>query len=702
MKKFQYSIHLTTLLFLIFTSGFFLQTGLSAQDNNTDKNNFNIEDATEKETVNHTKDDTYIVQVNAQKREQKIQDVPGSVTALTAEQVKNSGIESTADIYRYVPNFTTFSLASTGYGFSYYSIRGQSNFNNNSNSIGIYIDDIPRILSGNQTDSCLWDTEQIEILRGPQGNLYGLNSSGGVINITTKKPENHWTGSAGASYGSYNARRYKASLSGPIISDELYFSFSGTYNSNDSYVDEEGTNDRTAKFGAARGQIRWMPSEKLEIMANAESGKLDKNFNWFTFDDDDPYTIPDHNYDEKDNSTYHVQSLKVKYRTPFMDIISVTGNTIYNMDTEMEMFTGGSMYRISDWGSHSLMEELRLVSNNEASPLKWMAGGFIQKGTDDNDTLTVYAGTVYGDVDSELEKTVYSLFGQASYTFFKSLTFTAGLRYDRNTQKYKEVTEGISMATFTPYTRDVDTSETWDAVSPRFSVDYRIADEMMIYTSMAKGFKSGGFTSSDDVDQRFDPENAWSYEMGTKTNWFKNRLIFNLCGFYTVVDDMQSFYYDAGYNFVYKNTGKAAIYGVETELAVRPVRGLEISLPLGYVHTEIKEHENEANEGNKVPLTPEYTAGLTAQYTHITGIFARGEWNLRGKTYFNEENTLEQNTYSLFNAKAGYKSDHFTVSAYIDNALDKEYYTYLYANTPYNFAAVGAPRTIGAEVTLEF
>ncbi|MBN2039805.1 MAG: TonB-dependent receptor [Spirochaetes bacterium] len=707
MKRASFIINFLTIIFIFFT-----QVLISAQESLETKNEettgFTVEDTSSKISSDGSAKEgeknfeLHNIVVTGQKRKQKIQDVAGSISAMNSRQVEDAGIKGTEDIYPYVPNLTAFGLEGAGMGFSYYGIRGQTNFNSYSNSVGIYIDGVPRLLSGNVTNSSLWDVEQIEVLRGPQGNLYGLSSSGGIINITTKKPDNYWTGNASASYGNYNAQKYQASLSGPVISDQLFFNFSGTYKRLDSYVEEEGKDDRVAKFGAGRAQIKWTPSQNLDIVFSAESGTEDRNYTWFTLQDDDPFKIPSHNYDEYDDSGYHIQSLQIKYSTSLFDIVSVTGNTILKQEGDMEMFTGGAMYRHYDMPTSKMMEELRLVSNKERSPLKWMVGGFFQKGTEKYKMLTMYSGMEMTNQDSEVQRKTYALFGQASYTFIEKLTLTAGIRYDREKQKYVEDTSGLDFSTMDPYEYEIEKSENWDAVSPRMSVDYRISKIVMLYTSAAKGYKAGGFTGGDTADQKYDQEEVWSYELGTKTNWLNNRLIFNLCGFYTKADNLQTFYYDSSYNFVYENTAKAVMYGFETEVSARPVNWLEVSMPVGYVSTEIKEHEIESNEGNKVPMSPEYTVGLTAQYTHKSGLYVRGEWNMLGKTFYNEENTVSQGAYSLFNARLGYKREHFTVSAFFKNILDKQYYTYIYENSPYNFASVGAPRTFGAEASIMF
>jgi iron complex outermembrane receptor protein len=705
MKSTNYSLF----VFAAIIFSFFIHMPVFAQDVQQAENEETEVGNAASEASRGSKDEEayklHNITVTAQKREQKIQDVPASVTALNLKEIEDAGIKSTADIHAYVPNLTSFGMASGGIGFSYYGMRGQTNFNSYSNSVGIYVDDIPMILSCNMSNSSLWEVEQIEVLRGPQGNLYGLSSSGGIINITTRKPENFWTGKAGVLFGNYDRQEYQGYLSGPI-SDTLFFSVSGTRKQEDSYVEEEGKEDRGYEFTAGRVQIKWVPTSDLDVLFSAETADQDRDFTWFTLKDDDPYVIPSHNHPEYDRSEYTVLSLKIEYETPLFDLVSITGNTDLEQEVDMEMFSGGAMTRSGEEPTSRTIQELRLLSNDETSSFEWMVGGFFQDGTEESMGVTEYYGMTITDLEGKTEKKTYSIFGQASYAFTEKLTATAGLRYDNEKQEYKEHTDGISTTTMMPYTTDYDMSDTWSSVSPRLSVDYRIKNEVMVYASAAKGYKAGGFTSGDAVDKKYDQEEVMSYELGVKTNWLDDRLIFNLCGFYTNADDLQTFYYDANYQFRYENTAEAVMYGVETELVYHPVESLEFSAPIGYVHSEIKEHETASLVGNKVPMTPEYTVGLSAQYTHATGFFMRGEWNMVGQTYYDEENAHGQDAYGLLNAKLGYNAKNFSVSAFIKNALDKEHYTYIYDTASmgyaYDYAAIGTPQTFGAEVTIQF
>lgn len=655
--------------------------------------------------------DSYNIEVTAQKRKEKVQDAAASITALQADDINDAGIDETQDIADYVPGMSTFNFSDT---FSYYSMRGQTNFNSYSSPIGIYIDDVPAVSNANWTDVRLWNIEQIEVLRGAAGNLYGLNSTGGVINITTRKPDNYWTGGAKLGYGSYNSVNAGANISGPVIKDKLSFGVSGDYRRADSYIEEDGNDDRSGYFGGGRGQVRYTPFDRLELMVTVDGGHYDADYNTWTLADDDPYEIPSHNHDEYYKTTNTTESLKAVYSLDSFDITSVSALSQSDMEGNMELaFSsyGAGVSYYNDWMMEcsAFAQELRFSSNSKKSPLTWLVGGFYKNNETEYDNVYVYSGVETQGADTELKQQTYSAFGEVAYTFFDALTVTPGIRYDYDSKEYKEANQAMDTTTGSVYNGAVDDSDNWSAVSPRLALDYKITNDLMVYTSVAQAHKAGGYASSGGVNSdaeisKFDPEDSTTGELGIKSAWLKNKVIANLAGYYTQIENMQVFTLDpATFMHIYSNAGQAVIYGVEAEFAVRPVRSVEVGVPLSYTFSEITEHEEESYEGNKVPLVPEYTAGLFAQYTHDLGIFVRGESNFLGKTYFDEANDKSQDAYMVVNAKLGYKQNHYTLSAYANNILSEEYYNYrVDGGMGTDFACVGAPRTLGLEASADF
>ena len=665
--------------------------------------------------------------VTVQKREEDIQDVPASVTALSDIQIEDAGIESTNEIHTFVPNFTAFELG--GAGFSYYSIRGLSNFAARTGVIGIYIDDVPMITTY-LTDSKIFEIERIEVLRGPQGNLYGLNSEGGVVNIITKKPGNMWIGKATAGFGDYETQFYKASASGPMIKDKLFFGLSGMYDKQDEgYIDAGSYHPDTSELHAGRGQIRWTPNDDLDMTFSVTVETQDNGMGRFVLVDDDPFDIPDKNIDEIGNVDADTQSLRIKYRAPWFELTSVSARYSNKLDQIMGYDFSGmnlmSMRYLGDDTNYS--QEIRLSSLESDSPFKWLAGGYYFSGELIYGLTMIYDAavldptgvtppglmTIEDPTYTTLDTNTYAIFGQAGHTFFDKLTLTAGLRYDRDKKETDYYHQGFTIFGMPP--SEYKDSETWDAWSPKFIADYRWNPSVLTYVSAAKGYRSGGYAQSDAdtaENAKFDPEYAWSYEAGLKTNWLDNRIMLNAAAFYTKVKDFQVFRFNELLQPTYTNAPKATLHGFEAELLARPLKGLDIMASFGYLDTEFDENKDPFNPagpkdytGNKLPLSPEYTASLSVQYRLSWGLFARAESNWFGDTYFDEANIHKQGGYCIVNGKIGYEKEHFDIYFFVNNIFDKEYYTFLFddpMDPTKDLGTIGDPRTFGIQATVRF
>jgi len=680
-----------------------------------------IEDATGEEVSDDKpvvrkkrKTEQYLIEVTAQKRKQSIQDVAGSVSALNVKQIEDAGIESTSEIHDYVPNFSSYSL---GNGFSFYSIRGQSNFLQHVNSVGIYIDDVPIVQSAFMSDSGLYEIERIEVLRGAQGNLYGFNSSGGVVNIITKKPDSSWSAKASGTYGNYNLRGYNASVSGPVVKDNLYMGFSGMYSSQDGYIENTGEDTHKKTLASGRFQTRWTPANKLDVLFTASLNKRDQDTPKWTFVDGDPYKMPKAGMPANTEVIGDRESLRIKYIAPWFEVISVTARTAveYEADSTMDYASGGENYGyfLYDDNSTNWMQELRLGSINKKSPLQWLAGAFyLNSEIKSNMDMAMDSGMIemnppsgsysHSLIHTEVRENAASVFGQAAYTFFKRLTVTGGARYDYDRKK-------ISLAAdpFFPPVINADDTKTDHVFSPRVSVDLRVNNSVMTYANAARGYKSGGYAAGiDNLEYAsFDPEYSWTFEGGVKTNWLRNRIIANLAAFYTMIDDVQILDINTvPRQSIFKNAAEAHVAGVELETMTRPVRGLEVIASFGYLFSEFTKHNNKECEGNKLPFSPDFEAGIALQYLFPMGIFVRGEGSWHGKAYHDEGNTYKQDGYLTLNAKVGYKAENVNLGFYVNNILNKEYYNFTNSQSMSGrkIGAVGAPRTFGGQVTLEF
>ncbi|MDY0362891.1 MAG: TonB-dependent receptor [Desulforegulaceae bacterium] len=654
---------------------------------------------------------TETITVTADKREKNIQEIPGSVSALSDIQIEDAGIDSIKDIDSYIPNFEIYPIYGAG---GYQSIRGQNNMVYDSPSVGYYIDDVPSTFGFTGVQTSLFDIERIEVLRGPQGNLYGMNSAGGVVNIITKKPENTFRANASSETGSYNLKAYKAAISGAVLENKLFVGLSGSYTTRDSFIDEEKAPTRKEKRNAGRLQLRWVPTDNTDIIFTETNDNYYCNFDPMVVPSYDEFKIKHRGIAEGEEITDITHSLSIKHSTSFCDITSITAKNEYERDAVAgkDYLSDGEnkKYRILEPDEKQFIQEIRFASNNEASNFQWIAGGFYQNGVFESyynmrtDTGTAGAPTgIYTDdlSTAELETDTFSMFGQADYRFFEKITLSAGLRldYDKKENDFYHITNGVVKG-------DYKDSTSWTNYSPKASLSYHANESVMAYLSIAKGYKSGGYNtiSLNTADAAsYDPEYAVSYETGIKTNWFGNRLIANLCAFYTKVDDIQITYMPTGtWEFITRNAAEATTWGIELESVIRPFTGFQLTGSFGFLDAEFQKHKVSEYEGNTIPFTPKYNGSVIAEYYFPVGIYLRGEGIWHGKSYFTEDNKYSQSEYVIANAKIGYEIGKFSVNFYADNIFDKTYFTIFNERGNVDKGVTGAPRTLGLSASFKF
>jgi len=635
--------------------------------------------------------------VTAEKREENIQDVPVGITALSKMQIEDSGITSIKDLSLQIPNLNIVSWGTRRCSYIYNRGIGATN---NAPAVGFYVDDVAHFEWGT-FDIELFDIERIEVLRGPQGTLYGRNTLGGVINIITRKPENRTEGTASLTFGDYDRRDYRMALRSPVIKDKLFFGLSGVYSERDGYTDNdflsEEVDDRESISG--RAHLRWLPADTLDITlsVNGENqddgayplGQLDKVRSH-------PHHVS-YDFKGKHESDLYGSSLRIAYKSPWFDLTSITGWQSWdNEDSADQDFTPADFFTsFADENHDQFTQEIRLASPENAGPLKWLAGAYCFNEDFDRDLITdfgvdaVAAGFVPALMKNlslaQFDNKGYALFGQVTYTIFDRFDLTAGLRYDyeKKEMDLKKFMEMGGMAV--PGTEfEANPDEDFSEWLPKFVAAYRWLPNLMTYASVTRGYRSGGFNESfvDPSDISFDPEYSWNYELGFKSSWLDNRIIMNMAAFYIDWKDQQVIQLlPTGAETSFRNAGESHSQGFEVEMIARPTTALDLIASFGYTDSEFDEYEDPIAgtdyKGNLTPLTPRYTYNIAAQYRHpLTGsidIFGRVAVNGVGKSYWNDANTLKQDPYELVNARLGFETDHFEVYLWAKNIFDAEY-----------------------------
>lgn len=661
--------------------------------------------------------------VTAEKREEDIQEVPASISALSDIQIEYAEIVSIHDMALQIPNLY---IATPGWrAVSVMAIRGIGTGNAMDQTIGFYVDDVNYSI-GYSIDTELFDIERIEVLRGPQGTLYGRNTLGGVVNIITKKPGNQWEGKASVGYGNYNSQDYRASIRGPMVKDKLFLGISGVKNKRDGYADNTylGTepDDRDATSG--RVHLNWLPTDALDITLSANAEKQrNGTAAWGPIEEirHDPYKVR-YNYDGYEDVDSNDQTLRLGYEATWFKLTSITGRRDYEYeqgDIDTDSSPIDMLVNYSDCDQEQWSQELRIQSPEDSGSLKWLVGTYWFK--EDIDMNVSYDMHAWGMKTYQLSKMGnqgYAFFGQATYTLFEKLGLTAGLRYDHEKKEtdWKTYTKMAGM--IVPGSEsEMNPDEDYDEWLPKFTIDYRWTPSLMTYVSAAKGYKSGGFNYmvSDPLYISYDPEYTWNYEAGCKSTWLDNRLMLNLAAFYIKWTDQHVRLTVSPTEWAFQNAAESHSQGFEAELIARPITGLEFVAGFGYTDAKFDDYRDpiynpmtglkigeNVYDDKRINGVPKYTCNIAAQYRHKTGLFGRVELQGIGKSYWDSANEIEEDAYELVNSRLGYETEHFDIYLYAKNIFDKEYLSAALDMGNYYGARAGDPQTFGIMLTGRF
>jgi iron complex outermembrane receptor protein len=703
-------------------------------------------------------DNILVISITPNKREEILQETPAAVTAISEKTMEESHIVETRDIDGHVPNFRFFSFGNRG-GVGVMNMRGLFNQNQADTAVTLYVDDAP-YADVHAFDHPLYDVERIEVLRGPQGALFGKNTEGGVVNIITRKPGNVWEGGVNTEVTSDAGFAVRPSLSGPLVTDKLFIGLSGVIDSSQGWIgnayDGGAIGGRDTKSGLAK--IRWTPTNDWDIQFTVSDDSYRDIGGFFMLPvDRDEYasqwlpqfygmaglTAPTvklgnfevfQNVQGRSNSDTNRETLRLAYAAPGFDVLSISTRraqtTAFSMDsdlTPLDMQT----YNV-DYSLAAYTQEFRVMSREGATPFKWLAGAYFEK-KDESFFERYPCGTVYPSVlaglipvgsqnvtaDARFTDFTWAIFGNAGYRLFdERLGLTAGLRYEQAAKTMDRA--HYFLLGGLPVPLNVGSQLVLDAPSdftglgcgtavfnewlPRFAIDWRITPQHMAYVSAAKGYKPGGFDyrADDPAFFTFKAETCWTYETGLKTEWLDKRLMVNVAGFYNDVTNYQDIVAYSPYQLAYHNAGGADIIGFEAEARFKPIKSLEITGLAGILDGRYRNYRDATTgqnySGKFLVLTPPYNYGLTAQYRFDMGLTLRGEVQGYGKTYINQTNTRELAPYTLLHSRVSYPWKDFEIYAFGKNLADTQYY----AMAADNFGIVGERRLLGLGITWKF
>jgi iron complex outermembrane receptor protein len=669
------------------------------------------------------------VTVTAQKEPEDKQKVPVSVTAVSQDTIDSAAIHIVSEAAIFAPNtlFTEWSARK----LSNARFRGISSSPNNP-GITTYIDGVPQL---NATSSSieLLDVNQIEFVRGPQSALFGRNTLGGLVNITSARPSvSAWTGTLSVPFGNYGSWAVRGGVSGPVVPNRLSIGVSFAQVDRDGFTVNDVTDNDidTRSAFSGKAQLLWLPNNAWEgrvIFSGERARDGDYSLNDVGALRNNPFHAARDFEGRADRDVMGTTILARRASGP-VAFSSATGFLNWKTQdvTDLDYTPLPILTRDNTEKDFQFSQEIRFASAEtapvrltDAAQLRWQSGVFLFTQSYEQDAINHYSPGVVGPgaasqhtPRSALDDFGLGLFGQATVTFNDKLDLAAGARFDYEDKS--ALLEDFFEPPMGPPAR-VEADKSFSNVSPQASISYRAQPEKTLYGTVGRGYKAGGFNPASPAGaEAFGEEFSWNIEGGVKTLWAGGRVSANAAVFYIDWDDLQLNISNPAVpaQFYVSNVGGAISKGVELELGTRAAPGVDLLTSVGYTHARFAEGStsNGVNvKGNKIPNTPEYTASAGVQYSRAFGpatIAGRADAVFYGSFQYNDRNSLGQEAYSLVNLRLGVTARFLTGELLIRNAFDTRYIplAFLYPSfAPSGFVGeMGAPRTVSVSAGIRF
>ena len=652
------------------------------------------------------------ITVSANKVEENIQNVPQSITVIDENMIEEKGIKNIADVINEIPNM--YISPSHGGAVNFRGLN-TSMFTNN-NPVVIYIDGIPTT-DRNSFDVSMQNIERIEVLRGPQGTLYGKDAIGAVINVITKQPTNTTFGNIGMEYGNNKYMLGKFNINTPIIKNKLFFNLNGVISSDDGWV----TNTYNGDDDASKENKKRFSTSLLYNINDQLSTKIilkkEKTKNYWGNDQGiaNAVSLSEFSRDRAQNTSFDMlslekndidsQSLKVRYDADKYIIEAVTTHKKTDFDSIFDGdFTSGTMFDGSYMQRDSITDtytgEIRILSNNNEE-IRWIGGVYtdIEEKKYDPYSVNYYFGGapyMYGNAVSTTNSNTQAVFAQTMIPLNEQMELTLGGRYQKISKEIDMTVYSSSSPTF-----EFDAKKTWDIFIPKVALAYKLNKNFTSFASISKGYMPGGFnsyaSSTNEKQNSFEPQQSVNYEIGIKGSF--DNVIVTASLFRMDIKDIHVYRQELG-NYYTDNADKAHSQGLELDFTYFPYENLEISGAFGFIDTKYDSYNAGDYDfsGEKIENTPSHTANLSMVYSHPQGFYARGDLKNQGSLTFYDDRQkefLKNSGYSIVDVKLGYKFGTWDIYGYVNNLTDREYITYYNSNSIVSLASFGDSRTFG-------
>jgi iron complex outermembrane receptor protein len=665
--------------------------------------------------------------VSARRRVERVEDVPASVVSLSFAKLDEANIVDSKGLENVVAGLT---INHTGFGFQP-NIRGIGSTNGlpgDEANVATYVDGV---YMSQQFANFLDfpDVERVEVLKGPQGTLFGRNAAGGAISVSTLQPSDTFEGKTSLEYGSFNTVTDTAYVTGPIAQN-LSASIAAFLTRDDGYVKNISNGAETADKtgGFAHGKLRYTPSDRLAIILSLNFSKFEDNTNQtFGLYNRDvvgattPGTlIPTQPWTNAQlfEARNHIQSLgaslNIKYEFDDIDLTSITARQSYRNhlpgpDTPILLpFSYEQWQPDDDWS-----QEFQL-SSKPAAHIPWVAGLYYFSSVGGYSPIYFFAPGSVTTIRDRVGDRSYAAFGETTIPLVGALSVTLGVRYSNEEKSLDGAIEGFPA---------VSASKTWTDTSPRGVIQYEVPKMVNLYASYNKGFKSGVFNSQTVSPIPVNPETVNAYEIGAKS-LFSNSIQISIAAYHYIYKNIQVFEFNPVSGSVLENAAGAKINGGELEFSERWDSGIDVRANVAYTNARYSAYYNAAEDvpsgfGGNVPTQIDATGNLeteTPRFTANAAIGYHADLGARGTiatavnyawsdgAYYDAANTVRQGPYGLLGANVSWQpaGTKFKFTVLGTNLTNKPYFENIGISPLADNGIWGMPRYVGGRVQYSF
>jgi outer membrane receptor protein involved in Fe transport len=678
--------------------------------------------------------------ITADFRPTTLEDSTVSVTAVTKEQLKERGAEHIEEILNLAPNVN---MSSGGSRAKYFQIRGigeRSQFISPVNpSVGLIIDNMDFSRSGGS--ATLFDIEQVEIIRGPQGTKYGSNALAGIIKLTTTEPSNERKGRIESTVGNYGQKSFGIAEGGPFIKNKLLGRFSLHSNKSDGFIkndflNRDDTNGRDEL--TLRGHLKWLANDDLTVSLRYLHLDIDNGYDAFTLDNS-RNSVSDQPGNDKQktnavslNTKWNINSAvkletDASYSNTDIDYsYDEDWSYIGQFDDSLFPYSYFDQY-LRDRSNQSL--ETKLISKRDGrifnGKTDWVAGLYYDKKSEDLKRKRTSTEEINGIRTTEIKREITSQYDTQSTAIFGQL--------DTQLNNKTNLITGLRLENFkTDYSdsQQKSVSDDENLFGGKLGIEYDLNDDQLMHASISRGYKAGGVNSDSTLlsqeQLNYKTEYQWVFEVGINSSFNEDRLKTRLSAFYADRKDQQVktsivTEFDNGtpsdFEDFYNNAASGKNYGLEAELDWTFNDKWRLKSSLGLLQASFDKYDDPSRLNNGIDLNgrdlahaPNYQYMLGADYSFTDAVTAGISFEGKDSFYFSNQHNAKSKATNLVNANISFKKKNWSTTLWARNLLDKDYDTrgFRFGNNPAKFYATetftqkGEPRTVGVTVSYDF